>query len=136
MDVEPVPLPKPLLKRLKDMPRIFRNKVKRPLSFRINSNLALAVQKLRQHHGGDDSSGDRDSSSSSSTTDETNTSSGDCWVGPKLEAVWNLMTLTSPPSLVVFELWYGDEMIAADFGHPTNGGKTFYIATRFELVSL
>ena len=32
---------------------------------------------------------------------------------------------------MIFELYYGDELIAADFGHPTNNGKTVYIATRF-----
>jgi hypothetical protein len=32
--------------------------------------------------------------------------------------------------LVVVELWYGDTMIAADFGHPGRAG-TFYVATRF-----
>jgi hypothetical protein len=25
---------------------------------------------------------------------------------------------------MIFELYYGDELIAADFGHPTNNGKT------------
>jgi hypothetical protein len=92
------------------MPRIFRNKAKRSLSLRINSNLSLAVSKLRLHHG---------------------EASGECWAGPKLEAVWHLMTLTSPPQLVVFELWYGDELIAADFAHPVAGGRIFYVATRY-----
>lgn len=29
----------------------------------------------------------------------------------------------------MFELWYGDNLIAADFGHPV--GSSFYVATRF-----
>jgi len=56
------PLPSATSKRLKDMPRIFRNKIKKPLSFRINScSLSLAVQKLRGHHG-----------------------NGECWVGERV----------------------------------------------------
>jgi hypothetical protein len=45
-------LPVGLQKRLRDMPRIFRNKVKRTLSFRINSNLDLAIRKVgsSSHH--------------------------------------------------------------------------------------
>jgi len=39
-------MPIGLRKRLKDMPRIFRNKVKRRLSFRINSDLDLAIRKV------------------------------------------------------------------------------------------
>ena len=45
-------LPVGLQKRLRDMPRIFRNKVKRMLSFRINSDLDLAIRKVdpSSHH--------------------------------------------------------------------------------------
>lgn len=39
-------MPVGLQKRRRDMPRIFRNKVKRRLSFRINSDLDLAIQKV------------------------------------------------------------------------------------------
>jgi hypothetical protein len=81
--------------------------VKKQLSLRVNTNLDLSLELLRRHHG------------------------CECWVNTQLEAVWRLMAATSPPQLMVFELWYGDEMIAADFAHPTNGGRTVYVATRF-----
>ena len=71
----------------------------RPLQLRLNSNLPQAVALLRQHHG------------------------SDCWVDSTLEAVWSHMAASSPPTLFVFELWYGDEMIAADFAHPTANGR-------------
>lgn len=100
-------VPPALTKRLKDMPRIFRNKIHKPLSLRLNTDLTVALSKLRLHHG------------------------ADCWVGEDLEAVWRLMASTSPPMLMVFELWYGDDMIAADFAHPVCGGKSLYVATRF-----
>ena len=100
-------LPNSLLKRSKDMPRIFRNKVKRQLSLRLNSDIATALLLLKSHHG------------------------DDCWVSSDLEQVWWLMSRANPPMLMVFELWYGDQMIAADFCHPVNGGKSVYVATRF-----
>ena len=100
-------VPRALLKRIKDMPRIFRNKVKEPLSLRLNTDISGAISKLRQHHG------------------------GDCWVNGDLEGAWRLMAATSPPMLMVFELWYGDSMIAADFAHPVCGGRSVYVATRF-----
>lgn len=100
-------VPKPLLKRSKDMHRIFRNKVRKPLSLRINSDLDVAIALLRAHHG------------------------EDCWVGAELEKAWRLMARTTPPMLMVFELWYGEKMIAADFCHPVNGGRSVYVATRF-----
>jgi hypothetical protein len=100
-------IPPALTKRLKDMPRIFRNKIHKPLSLRVNTDLTTALAKLRQHHG------------------------SDCWVDDDLENVWRLMASTSPPMLMVFELWYGDDMIAADFAHPVCGGKSLYVATRF-----
>jgi len=34
--------------------------------------------------------------------------------------------------LEVFELWYGDELVAADFAHSIHGGKIYYVATRSE----
>jgi hypothetical protein len=100
-------LPNQLRVRARDMPRIFRNKIKKPLSLRVNSNLTLAIQKLREHHG------------------------RDCWVSGELEIVWGLMARTSPPMLLVFELWYGEELVAADFCHPVCGGRGVYVATRF-----
>lgn len=99
-------LPLQWKKRVKELARIFRTKAKKPFSLRCNTNLDAALALLRSHHG------------------------DDCWVGTALETVWRYMYSTSPPQLVVFELWYGDELIAADFGHPTNDFKTVYIATR------
>jgi hypothetical protein len=32
----------------------------------------------------------------------------------------------TPPQLLVFELWYGDELVAADFGHPVYHGMLYY----------
>jgi hypothetical protein len=54
----------------------------------------MAIDKLRAHH------------------------KDDCWVGAQLAEVWKMMTRTTPPQLMVFELWLGQEMIAADFTHP------------------
>lgn len=45
--------------------------------------------------------------------------------------VWLLMAATSPPQLMVFELYYGDTLVAADFAHPICGGRSVYVATRF-----
>lgn len=94
-------------KRLKDMPRIFRNKVKAKLSLRCNSDFDLAIRKLREHHV------------------------DNCWLKEDLERVWREMVQQSPPQLYIFELWHGEDMIAADFLHPCNGGRTVYVATRF-----
>ena len=33
--------------------------------------------------------------------------------------------------VLFFTSRYGDEMIAADFGHPTANGRSLYVATRF-----
>ena len=41
------------------------------------------------------------------------------------------MAATSPPQLMVFELYYGDTLVAADFAHPSCGGTGVYVATRF-----
>ena len=46
--------------------------------------------------------------------------------GPALEAVWRHMFRQTPPQLQVFELWYGDELVAADFGHPVCLGMLYY----------
>lgn len=56
-------LPLPLKKRIKDMKRIFRNKIKKKLSFRLNSDVNHAIVLLREHHG------------------------AECWVGQELEEV-------------------------------------------------
>lgn len=37
------------------------------------------------------------------------------------------MSLQTPPQLLVFELWYGDELVAADFGHPVCHGMCCHI---------
>jgi len=103
----PFTIPLQLRKRSKDMHRVFRNNVKSTLSLRLNSNIDLAIQKLRQHHG------------------------SDCWVGTALQSVWKCMASTIPPQLLIFELWYGEEMIAADYAHPVCNGRSVYVATRF-----
>jgi hypothetical protein len=121
----PFTMPASLLKRLRDMPRIFRNKVDpaKKLSLRVNSNFDEALKKLRLHHG------------------------ADCWVDEALELVWRHMAFgVCPPQLMIFELWYGEDLVAADFGHPifgnghssdevngisSNFGRAIYIATRF-----
>lgn len=103
----PFVMPAQLRRRAKDMQRVFRNNVKKTLSLRLNSNFDLAIQRLHQHHG------------------------SDCWVGVALQAVWRCMAATSPPQLLIFELWYGEDMIAADYAHPTKGGSSVYVATRF-----
>lgn len=107
---DPMP-PRQLIKRIKDMPRLFRNQKLHHLpniSLKINSNFDLSLRLLRAHHG------------------------DDCWIGPELEAVWRHMATLVPPQLVIFELWLGEkEMIAADFGHFCAGGHSFYVATRF-----
>jgi hypothetical protein len=36
------------------------------------------------------------------------------------------MSRQTPPQLLVFELWYGDELVAADFGHPVCNGMHCY----------
>lgn len=102
-------LPISLSKRRKDMSRVFRNKLspEDKLSLKVNSNFDLALLSLRDHHG------------------------DDCWIDAHLENVWRAMFEATPPQLIVFELWYNDELIAADFGHSCAGGKSFYVATRF-----
>lgn len=56
-------LPVQLKKRIKDMKRIFRNKIKQKISFRVNFDIPLAISLLREHHG------------------------VECWVGQELEQV-------------------------------------------------
>lgn len=41
------------------------------------------------------------------------------------------MASTTPPQLMIFELYYGETLVAADFAHPICGGRTVYVATRF-----
>ena len=41
------------------------------------------------------------------------------------------MAATAPPQLMVFELYYGEQLVAADFAHPVCGGRAVYVATRF-----
>lgn len=102
--------PKKITKKLKSLPRMFRNRIIHnlpELSLKLNTNFDLSLSKLRDHHG------------------------DDCWVGSELESVWKVMYENQPPQLMVFELWLGDELIAADFGHPTSNFKSYYVATRF-----
>jgi hypothetical protein len=99
-------IPVQLRKRAKDMHRVFRNNVKQTLSLRLNTDLDLAVQRLSDHHA------------------------QDCWVGPALQEVWRHMCATAPMQMLIFELWYGDTMIAADYAHPVNRNGV-YVATRF-----
>lgn len=99
-------MPVQLQKRVKDMNRVFRNNVKDTLSLRLNSDFSLAMQRLREHHA------------------------KDCWVGPDLEAVWRSMCSTQPFQMLIFELWYGNVLIAADYAHPVNSNGV-YVATRF-----
>ena len=99
-------------KRLRELSRVLRAAKKQgsaAISLRLNTNIDLAIAKLRAHH------------------------KDDCWVGPQLAEVWKLMAKTTPPQLMVFELWLGDDMIAADFAHPiwTGFGRSVYVATRF-----
>jgi hypothetical protein len=98
-------------KRLRELTRVLK-KESTALSLRLNTNIGLAVAKLRAHH------------------------KDDCWVGPALEEVWKLMAMTSPPQLMVFELWLGEEMIAADFTHPTctSFGSSVFVAVRLYSV--
>lgn len=103
-------LPPSLAKRRRDIPRVLRNKMPSAdarLQLRLNWDFEQALRKLRSHHG------------------------DDCWVDEELEAVWRVMVATSPPQLLVFELWLDDVLIAADFGHPTANGTSVYVATRF-----
>lgn len=100
-------IPYQLKKRIKDMKRIFRNKIKKKLSFRLNFDLRNAISLLREHHG------------------------VECWVGPEMEEVWMMMASTTPPQLMAFQLYYGERLIACDFAHPVCGGKSVYVATRF-----
>jgi hypothetical protein len=98
-------------KRLRELSRVLRAAQRQggaEISLRLNTNIELAIAKLRAHH------------------------KDDCWVGPMLEEVWKLMTKTSPPQLMVFELWLGEEMVAADFTHPvwTSFGRSVCASVR------
>jgi hypothetical protein len=94
-------------KRLRELSRVLRAAKKQgaaALSLRLNTDIGMAIDKLRAHH------------------------KDDCWVGEQLAEVWKLMARTTPPQLMVFELWLGEEMIAADFTHPiwTSFGRSVY----------
>eukprot|EP00471_Norrisiella_sphaerica_P009264 CAMPEP_0184498342 /NCGR_PEP_ID=MMETSP0113_2-20130426/38701_1 /TAXON_ID=91329 /ORGANISM="Norrisiella sphaerica, Strain BC52" /LENGTH=877 /DNA_ID=CAMNT_0026885803 /DNA_START=149 /DNA_END=2779 /DNA_ORIENTATION=+ len=93
-----------LKKRGKDLARMLRN-TERPngkLSLRVNTDFKQVMKLLREHHK-------------------------DAWVGPNLEAVWEVMF--KEKEMLIFELWYGNEMIAADIAHRV--GSSLYVATRF-----
>jgi hypothetical protein len=129
-------LPNSFQKRVKDMKRIFKTKLgitssssssssssatpassstvtsSNKLTFSINTNFSYCVQKLREYHG------------------------DDCWIGETLEKVWYEMMNKKEgeketPTFLIFELWFNNDLIAADFGHLLHGGKYIYIATRF-----
>ena len=99
-------------KRLRELSRVLRAAAKQgqpAISLRLNTDIDQAVAKLRVHH------------------------KDDCWVGPGLAEVWKVMARTSPPQLMVFELWLGEEMIAADFTHPvwTAFGRSVCVFTQY-----
>jgi hypothetical protein len=108
-------IPKSLSKRLKDMPRIFRNKLKKNLSFRINSSVDHSIEMLRNHHG------------------------DNCWITPDLIEIWKELIVRK--QFFVFELWYdtnelkesGEQgiLLAADFCHLSHSGCGIYVATRY-----
>ena len=104
-----VPPVHPLIKRMKETSRILRNKMPLNSYFRltVNTSIPLAISKLREHHG------------------------DDCWIGDECASVWTYMATLDPPQFLVFEQWFNDIMVAADFGHPTANGRSIYIATRF-----
>jgi len=93
-----------LKKRAKDVARVVRNQPrhKGKLSVRLNTDFKQTMSLLKSHHK-------------------------DSWVGEKLQRVWEIMW--EQKEMVVFELWYGEEMIAADIAHCV--GRSFYVATRF-----
>jgi hypothetical protein len=85
-----------LHRRCRDVARALRNQPrtaadKNLLSLRVNTDFDAALRLLRQHHA-------------------------TSWVTFELEAAWRLMF--DRMQLVIFELWCGDTMIAADVGHP------------------
>jgi len=97
-----------LFSRSKDVIRMLKKVQKSEqkdgkLSLRINTDFDTAIKKLRQHHK-------------------------QSWVLPDLEKTWKIMF--DRQQLIIVELWCGEELIAADIGHPVEGGS-FYVATRF-----
>jgi hypothetical protein len=104
-------LHKSFMKRVKDLKRIFKNKVSTlttpgKLTFSINTNFAHCLAKLREYHGTDN------------------------WVNESLEKVWFEM-MTKKQTFFIFELWYGEDLLAADFAHFISNGKFCYVATRY-----
>jgi hypothetical protein len=91
-------LPNLVIKRHKDVIRVLKNyhndknNQNEKIQLRLNSNFDLCILKLRQHH------------------------SDDCWVGNELEEIWRHMF--NIQTLLIFELWIGSELVAADFSHP------------------
>ncbi|GAB5373477.1 hypothetical protein AAMO2058_001755100 [Amorphochlora amoebiformis] len=93
-----------LKKRAKDVARVVRN-LDRPegkLSLRVNTDFKQTMVLLKNHHK-------------------------DSWAGEKLQKVWEAMWKAK--DMIVFELWYGEQLIAADIAHIV--GRSFYVATRF-----
>ncbi|CAJ1418758.1 unnamed protein product, partial [Effrenium voratum] len=97
--------------RLKDVCRVLRSAKKRGqrLSLSVNTDFAGALKALQEHHE-------------------------DTWVGPALEAVWEIMR--QQKRVFAFELRLHEEgkaprLIAADFGHAHTFGRAYYVATRF-----
>lgn len=122
-------LPKSFMKRVKDLKRIFKNKIDSKhghLSFAINTDFHTTIQKLKEYH------------------------KDDCWITPSLEKVWYEMMSKESSTFFIFELWYHHhhhdhdhheedgttttttkELLAADFAHLIANGKFCYVATRY-----
>ncbi len=90
-----------------DCARVLRKceREKRPISLRVNTvPLHESVAKLRAHHADNN------------------------WVDAHMEAAWS--DALQKGEFCVFELFHGDTLVAADFGHVVAGGS-FYVATRY-----
>lgn len=99
-------IPLTLQKRIKDFPRIFRNKIQKKLSFRINTNFDYSLHVLREHHG------------------------NNCWINSDLEIIWRYLLIQK--QFYIFELWYDDTiLLAADYCHLSNNNRSIYVATRY-----
>jgi hypothetical protein len=141
----PPPPPLAFQKRMKDFPRIFRNKIcQNRLSFRINSNFEYTVQQLREYHSrtiGEETS----SSPPPLASGAASASAASCWINSDLEMIWKYFI--EQKTFYIFELWLlgspsssssslsqggGDDvLLAADYCHISNKGTGVYVATRY-----
>jgi hypothetical protein len=130
-------IPLAFQKRMKDFPRIFRNKLQeRRLSFRINSNFDHTVQALIDYHDHTSPEEIRDG-----TTSPPSSTSSTCWINSDLVKIWK--SLLNQKKFFIFELWStshgeggdghrgNDVLLAADFAHLSNRGHGVYVATRY-----